>query len=93
LKVDNRTVKGTVYQTVQKPDLFYVANNDVMLKLATRWAYGRGDGGFSMHAQKSRNYLVCLNLNGAIRLVDSSSMVQRGVVTWKGFDVLIPLEE
>jgi hypothetical protein len=93
LKVDNRTIKGAVYQAVQKPDLFYVANSDVMLKLATRWAYGPGVGGFSMHAQKSRKYLVCLDLNGAIALVGSSSLVQRGVVTWKGFDVLIPLEE
>ena len=93
MKVDSRTIKDAVYQAVEKPDLFYVANSDVMLKIGTRWAYSPGVGGFSMHAQKSRKFLVCLNLNGAIALVSSSSLVQKGVVTWKGFDALIPLEE
>jgi hypothetical protein len=93
LKVDSRTIKGAVYQAVEKTDLFYVANSDVMLKIGTRWAYSPGVGGFSMHAQKSRNYLVCLSLNGAIAFVGSSSLVQKGVVTWKGYDALIMLEE
>jgi hypothetical protein len=93
LQVNDRAIEGAVYQAVEKPDLFYVANNDAMLKIGTRWAYSRGIGGFSMHARKSRNYLVCLNLNGAIALLSSSSLVDKGVVTWKGYDVLNGIEE
>ena len=50
LKIDKKTVRGAVYQAIEKPDYFYVINGDAMLKLDTRWAYNPGVGGFSMHA-------------------------------------------
>lgn len=85
LKVDKKTVTGAIYQAIEKPDYFYVVNGDAILKLDTRWAYNPGVGGFSMHAAKSRNFIVCLNLGGGVPFL-SSSRVRKGVVTWKGHD-------
>lgn len=86
LKMGEKTVEGVVYQAVKKPDVFYVRTSDAMLRIGTRWAYNPGVGGFSMHAPKSRNFIVCLHfVNGGVPFL-SSSPVERGVVTWKGHD-------
>jgi len=85
LKIDKKTVRGAVYQAIEKPDYFYVINGDAMLKLHTRWAYNPAAGGFSMHAPPSRNFIVCLNLDGGVPFL-SSSPVKEGKVTWKGHD-------
>jgi hypothetical protein len=85
LQVDKKTVQGAVYQGVEKTDYFYVVNGDAMLKLGTTWAYSPGVGGFSMYAPKSRNFIVCLNLDGGVPFL-SSSPVQKGKVTWNGHD-------
>jgi hypothetical protein len=37
LQVNGKTVKGAIYQAVEKPD-FYVVNGDAMLQLDTKWA-------------------------------------------------------
>jgi len=66
------------------PDVFYVVNSDAMLRLGTRWAYNPGVGGFSMHAPKSRNFIVCFNfVEGGVPFL-SSSPVRRDDVTWMG---------
>src|ERR1700680_4232573 len=83
LTVDNSTIRGAVYQAVERPEFFYVVNSDAMLKLNHKWAYSPGVGGFSMHAPKSLNFIVCLNLNGGVPFL-SSSPVQKRKVTWKG---------
>jgi len=84
LNVGEKTVEGAIYQAVEKPEVFYVVTGDAMLKLGTRWAYNPGVGGFSMHAPKSRNFIVCFNfVNGGVPFL-SSSPVNKGVVTWKG---------
>lgn len=85
LQVDKKTVQGAVYQGVEKTDYFYIVNGDAMLKLGTTWAYSPGVGGFSVHAPKSRNFIVCLNLDGGVPFL-SSSPVQKGKVTWRGYD-------
>lgn len=85
LRVDQSTVEGAVYQAVEKPNYFYVVNGDAVLKLGTKWAYNPGVGGFSMHAPKSRDFIVCLNLDGGVPFL-SSSPVQKGTVTWGGHD-------
>jgi hypothetical protein len=85
LKVDHEAIKGAVYQAVEKPECFYVVNGDAMLKLDTKWAYSPGVGGFSMHAPKSLNFIVCLNLDGGVPFL-SSSPIQKGKVTWNGHD-------
>ena len=56
-----------------------------ILKLNTKWAYNPGVGGFSMHAPKSRHFIVCLNLGGGVPFL-SSSPVKKGDVTWNGHD-------
>jgi hypothetical protein len=86
LTVDNAKVEGAVYQAVEKPDIFYVANSDAILQLNTKWPYSPGVAGFSMHAPRSRNFIVCLNLNGGVPFL-SSTPVLKGKVTWKGHDV------
>ncbi len=84
LKIGDRVVEGSVYQAVEKPDFFYVAAGDAMLKIGKQWAYSPGVGGFSMHAPKSNNFIVCLNfVSGGVPFL-SSSPVQKSVVTWKG---------
>ena len=85
LQVDQSTVEGAVYRAVEKPNYFYVVNGDAVLKLDTKWAYNPGVGGFSMHAPKSREFIVCLNLGGGVPFL-SSSPVQKGTVTWNGHD-------
>jgi hypothetical protein len=85
LKIGGKTIQGTVYQSVEKPDVFYILDGDVILKLDTRWAYNPGVGGFSMHAPKSRNFIVCLNFDGGVPFL-SSSPVHEGVVTWNGHE-------
>ncbi|MDP9339533.1 MAG: hypothetical protein M3P45_11760, partial [Acidobacteriota bacterium] len=85
LNREKTILAGAVYQAIEKPEYFYVVNGDAMLKLDTRWAYSPGAGGFSMHSQPSRDFIVCLNLNGGVPFL-SSSPVQRGRVSWKGHD-------
>jgi hypothetical protein len=83
LSIGDKVVKGAVYQALEKPNVFYVVEGDVMLQLGTRWPYSPGVAGFSMHAPKSRNFILCLNFNGGVPFL-SSSPVQKGVVAWKG---------
>lgn len=87
LNVGGKSVQGAVYQAAERPDYFYVVNGDAMLRLGKKWAYSPGVGGFSMHAPRSRNFIVCLNfVEGGVPFL-SSSPVQKGKVTWKGHDV------
>jgi hypothetical protein len=86
LNVGDKTISGAVYQAVERPDVFYVVRGDAMLKVGTTWAYNPGVGGFSMHAPKSRNFIVCFNfVEGGVPFL-SSSPVRKGIVTWKGHD-------
>jgi hypothetical protein len=86
LEIGGKAVQGTVYQSVEKPDVFYVVNTDAILRLGTKWAYNPGVGGFSMHSPKSRDFIVCFNfVSGGVPFL-SSSPVRKGVVTWKGHD-------
>lgn len=85
LKVDGKTIRGAIYQSLESPDYFYVVPSDAMLRLGTRWAYDPGVGGFSAHAPQSRNYMVCLNMAGGVPFL-SSSPVQKGPVSWNGHD-------
>lgn len=84
LEIGNRVVEGAVYQSLEKPDFFYVVDGDVMLRLGKQWAYSPGVGGFSMHAPKSRKFIVSLNfVEGGVPFL-SSSRVKKGIVSWDG---------
>lgn len=84
LRIGDRTVQGTVYQSVEHPDVFYVLEGDAMLRIGAQWPYNPGVGGFSIHAPKSRNFIVCLNFVGGGVPFLSSSPVVKAVVSWKG---------
>jgi hypothetical protein len=86
LKVESKVVQGAVYQALEKPEYLYVVNGDAMLRLDAKWAYDPGVGGFSMHAPKSRNFIVSLNLVGGGVPFLSSSRVLKGQVSWMGND-------
>src|SRR5690348_9671800 len=58
LMVRNSPVQGAVYQAVEEPETFYVVDSDAILKLGAEWPYNPGVGGFSMHAPRSRNFIV-----------------------------------
>jgi len=83
-KMNDVDINGSVYQALECPSCFYVVEGDVMLKIGARWAASAGVGGFSMHAPKSRNFIVCLNFlcDGVPFL--SSSPVVKGKVSWMG---------
>jgi hypothetical protein len=85
LTVDSKTIEGAVYQAFEKPEIFYIVNGDTVLELGARWAYNPGVGGFSVHAPKSRNFIVCLNLSGGVPYMSSSPVV-KGKVIWKAHD-------
>jgi hypothetical protein len=84
LTVANSTVNGAIYQAVERPEFFYVVNGDAMFKLDAKWPFSPGVGGFSMHAPKSRNFIVALNLpDGGVPFL-SASPVKKGRVDWNG---------
>ena len=84
--MDGAVVQGAVYRSIETPQYFYVLKGDAMFKLDSRWAYSPGVGGFSMHAPKSRRFLVCLNCeSGGVPFLSSSPVI-RGKVTWLGND-------
>ncbi len=91
LDVDGKTVEGAIYQAVEEPGYFYVAEGDAMLRLGTPWPYSPRVGGLSMHAPKSRNFIVCLRFQRGGVPFRSSASVIRGVVRWKGSSDRLPL--
>lgn len=81
---DGQTIEGRVYQSLEYPDMYYVAEGDLIFVLGREHPYSPGVGGFSMHAPPSGNFIVCLNcLRGGVPSLDSSK-VHRGVVKWRG---------
>jgi hypothetical protein len=88
LKIADHVVEGAVYQSFEEPGFFYISQGDAMLRIGARWAYSPGVGGFSMHAPRSKDFIVCLNfVSGGVPFL-SSSPVQRAVVTWRGDEVV-----
>ncbi len=81
---NKETIEGRIYQSVENPDVFYVAEGDLMFKIGNQHPYSPGVGGFSMHAPKSKNFIVCLNcLQGGVPALKSSKVI-KGIVNWQG---------
>ena len=77
MKIGSSNVLGAIYQAVEKPEFFYVVNTDTMLKIGSQWAYSPGVGGFSMHAPKSRDFIVSLNfVSGGVPFLSSSAVTR-----------------
>ena len=81
---NGKVIEGRVYQSVEKSDMFYIAEGDLMFKMSSSHPYSPGVGGFSMHSPKSKNFIVCLNCLGGGVPALSSSKVIIGRVKWKG---------
>lgn len=84
LRVNNNAMDGEVYQASEMPDIFYVVKSDTMLELNQQRPYNPGVLGFSMHAPKSRHFIVALNFFRSGVPLLSGSPVQKDLVTWKG---------
>jgi hypothetical protein len=84
LVVDGSTIDGAVYEAVEMPGYFYVAEGDAMLRLGTPWPYSPGVGGLSMHAPRSRSFIVCLHFQRGGVPFRSSTPVIKGEIRWKG---------
>lgn len=86
LEIDGNSTENTVYKAVLDKDVFYVAAGDTMLKVGNRWPTSPGGGGFSMHAPRSKKFVVCLNcyLEGVPH--HSGTKVRMGPVSWTGHD-------
>jgi hypothetical protein len=84
LHVDGRNIEGSVYQAIEVPEYFYVAEGDAMLRLGTPWPYSPGVGGLSMHAPRSRNFIVCLHFQRGGVPFRFSTPVTKGEIHWKG---------
>lgn len=86
IDIDGVSNNEAVYKAVLGDDIFYVAEGDAMLKVGNKWPYSPGVGGFSMHAPRSKNFIVCLNcLRGGVPHM-SGTEVQIGPVSWMGHD-------
>ncbi len=86
LTANGATLRGQVYRRLDKPEFFYVLNADVILEVGTEHPYNPGVGGFSIHAPRSRKYLVCLNCQESGVPVLTSSPVTMGDVRWNGHE-------
>ena len=86
LEVNGLAVEGAIYKALEEPDTFYVVNGDSMFKIGYPWPYNPGVGGFSMHAPKSQDFIVCLNFQrGGVPHLSSTPVIE-GKVTWTGHD-------
>lgn len=81
---NGQAVKGRVYQSVEKPDFFYVAEGDLMFKIGEPHPYSPGVSGFSMHSPESKNYIVCLNCFAGGVVARNSTWVVKGNMKWQG---------
>jgi len=86
------SIKGSVYHAKEAPNYFYVVNGDAMLKIGNKVPYSPGAGGFSMHAKKTRDFIVCLScLTGGVPFLKwysflSWSKIGEGEVSWNSSD-------
>lgn len=61
LTKNGKELVSSVFRAIEFPDRFYVLSGDVMLSMEKKRIYSPGTGGFSMHAPRSKNFIVCLN--------------------------------
>ena len=86
VEVNERPVEDAVYHALEYPDYYYISEGDAMLKLGAHHPFSPGVGGFSMHAPKIQQFIVCLYCRFAGVPIYQSSPVTRGHVSWMGHD-------
>lgn len=83
LQSGSQTIEGQIYQSVEQPDKYYVAEGDLMFEIGSR-PHSVGTGGFSMHTPKSKDFIVCLHCQSKGVPVSLSTKVMKGRVWWMG---------
>jgi len=84
LGIKGKEEKGEVYHALEEPDYFYVVAADAMLIIGAPHPYSPGVNGFSMHRSKSRNFIVCLNIQPGGVPIHSGAKVVIGKNRWNG---------
>lgn len=79
---DGKRITGTVYQCVERPHLFYVANSYSCLDFKNPHIGTASVGGISIHPYKGRAVLLCLNWTGGLGYAVQKITGKRA--TWKG---------
>ncbi|QDP01515.1 hypothetical protein [Thalassotalea sp. PS06] len=59
-------VAGRIYQSLEYPDLYYIAEGDVLFDLNQGTMTSPGTGGFSMHSPSSKDFIVSLNFQKGV---------------------------
>jgi hypothetical protein len=79
-----KIINGRVYQCVEKPEVFYVAEGDLMFEIGGSYPHSPGVNGFSMHWPESKNFIVCLNCRGGGVPAYKSTKIIIGKIKWQG---------
>jgi hypothetical protein len=79
-----RRITGSVYQCVERPEFFYVADSDTGIDFKTRYIFKFGGGGGSLHAPRDRSVVVCLNTFSGLTYAESK--IGEKKAEWKGND-------
>jgi hypothetical protein len=81
---NGRPLTGSVYQCVERPEFFYVADSDTGIDFKTNYIFRFGGGGGSLHAPKDRSVIICLNTFSGLTYVQSKFEGRKA--EWKGND-------
>lgn len=80
---DGVRVEGAVYRPVDKlKDWYYVADGDAIIIASEHAIISPRCGGFSMHAPKTRNFIVALYFETPCVPVLRHSDIRRGKIWW-----------
>jgi hypothetical protein len=56
---DGSKVSDAIYQRIDKPQFYYIADEDIMFNVERQFMIGCGAGGFSIRSPKLRNFILC----------------------------------
>lgn len=80
---DSVRIDGAVYHPISSPsDWYYIADSDTILILSDHAIISPGCGGFSLHAPKSRSFIVAQYFTSPCVPVLRHSDIDRGKVWW-----------
>lgn len=81
--LDSLPIEDQIYQHIKTKDVFYIATGDLMVEIDSQAIYSPGVGGFSMHFNRKRNFLVALNFHRGGVPVRKHSPIKLGLIEWK----------
>ncbi|MEO5720520.1 MAG: hypothetical protein ABIR71_03490 [Chthoniobacterales bacterium] len=81
---NGRRITGSVYQCLERPEFFYVADSDTGIDFKTDYIFKFGGGGGSLHAPRDRSVVICVNTFSGLTYVESKIGEEKA--EWKGND-------